>query len=700
MPDGIKEKKVESGSIDFIEGIDKVKFSTPEEANKAMLDDLNELMSFIARAKKEWEGTVDSFTDPLFIHDREFKIIRCNRAYRELAGSATFKELIGRLYFEVFPKMEGPFRMHLKANEEEISVPAINRIFKVRFYSLRDTDGTFFYSVYIMEDVTEVKRAEDRLRQEIEVTRHLLMIAEATAQLTDLDKFMAKAVHCVRQITVCDICLSYLWDDETRLFRPCEEVGLSQSLTPYYRTESIMEDLPFIRKAIEAGFEVIENITIDDSRLKASGCGLFRLIKDIDRFIVIPLTSKDGYRGLLITICVGSGTTDTAVFTERDKELVRGIAYQVSIGLMNAILYKNSINRTIELSRKIETIQVMHEIDRSILSTLDPQEIIETVVIMLSRIIYCDLADVMLADYEKKGFCRVAGFGTYTLQKGEFVPFENTSAAAIIKTGKPQYIANLKEIKGRLPLEESLLEEGFLSSMRVPLTVKGDCIGVLSIGVKRLSAFTPDDLSTLEKLSSQVSVALENSRLIQDVEDLFISTVRALSNTIDAKSQWTKGHSERVTKIAIDIGKEMGFEEKALKKLEMAGLLHDIGKIGTCESILDKPGELTGEELNIIRQHSRKGADILEPIKQLKEIIKAIRHHHEFYDGNGYPDGLKGEEISLTARILTVADTVDAMGTDRPYRKGRSMEEIIAELKRCSGYQFDPKVVEAFLHIK
>lgn len=819
MTDYTKEKTVESGTIGFIEEIDKVKVSPTEEANRAllyMLEDLNGMISSITRAKKEWEDTVDSMIDPLFIHDSEFKIIRCNRAYRELAGSATFKEIVGKPYFEVFPKLVGPFRMYLESEggEEEIFVPAIGRTFNVRFFTMKNTHGGLLSYVHTMEDITERKmmeeryktiiktsmegfwmvdtkgrildvndafckmtgysrdemlkmfiqdvelsetpeitaqhiqlviergwdrfesrhrckdrriidievsaqymkvdegrivvfirditerkRVEEAIRQEMDITNNLLRIVEATVQLTDLDKFIATVVLCVWEIMACDTCFFYMWDGEARLFRPCEEKGLGQNLRPYFRNEPIAEDVPCIKKAIEAGIEVVEGIAIEDTLLKAPGCGFFRLIENLDRLIVIPLAGKNGYRGLIICI-YARAERPIRQFRERDKKLVSGIASQVSIAMENAILYKNSLNSTIELSRKIETIQVMHDIDKSILSTLDSKEILETVVIMVSRIISCDLIMVALADYEKKGFHYTAGFGIDSFKKGGFVPFEDTSATEVIKTGRPQYIANLTEITGLLPLEKILLDEGFLSHMRMPLTVKGDSIGILSIGVKRSSAFTPDDLSTLEKLSSQIGVALENSRLIQDVEDLFISTVRALSNTIDAKSPWTNGHSERVTKTAIDIAREMGFPDKELKKLEVAGLLHDIGKIGTYETILNKSGKLTEEELNIIRQHPKKGAEILGPIKQLKEAIPVLKHHHEFYDGNGYPDGLKGEDIPLMARVLAVADSVDAMGADRPYRKGRPMEEIIAELKRCSGTQFDAKIVEAFLRLK
>ena len=226
---------------------------------------------------------------------------------------------------------------------------------------------------------------------------------------------------------------------------------------------------------------------------------------------------------------------------------------------------------------------------------------------------------------------------------------------------------------------------------------KGVVVGILSAGAKRPSAFTPDNLSTLEYLGAQVGVAMENARLISDLEQLFLGTVRSLSSAIDAKSPWTSGHSERVTRYALRIGTDMGLAGNELKDLELAGLLHDVGKIGTYEYILDKPDKLTNDEMNIMRQHPGKGADILMSIKQLLPIIPAIKHHHEFYDGTGYPDSLQKEAIPLFARILTVADTVDAMGADRPYRKGRTMNVIIGELRRCSGTQFDPNVVDVFL---
>jgi putative nucleotidyltransferase with HDIG domain len=235
------------------------------------------------------------------------------------------------------------------------------------------------------------------------------------------------------------------------------------------------------------------------------------------------------------------------------------------------------------------------------------------------------------------------------------------------------------------------------SRLIVPLIVKERAIGVLFIGSERESPFTPEDASILEKIAAQIGVALENARLLTDLEDLFLGTIRSLSAAIDAKSSWTSGHSDRVTEYAMKIGREMKLSEQDLKRLEYAGHLHDIGKIGIHEETLNKTEALTEAEWREVRKHPVKGGEILEPIGQLKDLIEIIKHHHEFYDGTGYPDGLAGEKIPLLARILSVADSVEAMKGARPYKEGRKMEEIVDEVKRCSGTQFDPLIVDAFI---
>jgi putative nucleotidyltransferase with HDIG domain len=185
----------------------------------------------------------------------------------------------------------------------------------------------------------------------------------------------------------------------------------------------------------------------------------------------------------------------------------------------------------------------------------------------------------------------------------------------------------------------------------------------------------------------------------KELKELYESLVKSFANTIDAKSPWTKGHSSRVAKYAVEIARTMKLTSKEIESLQIAGLLHDIGKIGTYDNILDKPDRLTREEFEMIRKHPAHGESILRPIKQLEHILPLIRHHHERIDGKGYPDGLKGEEIPLGARILHVADSFDSMTADRPYRPAPGIEYAISELEKFSDIQFDAKVAKTFLHI-
>jgi len=199
---------------------------------------------------------------------------------------------------------------------------------------------------------------------------------------------------------------------------------------------------------------------------------------------------------------------------------------------------------------------------------------------------------------------------------------------------------------------------------------------------------------------------LANKTLRREIEKAFVNiqrhyleTVRSLVAAIDAKDSYTKSHQERVVMFAMLLGAELGLSAGEIDVLRQAAVLHDIGKIGVPEQILRKPEHLISEEFDIIRQHPVIGAEIISPVRFLSEVVQIVLHHHERFDGTGYPDGLKGAEIPLGARILAVADAVDAMLSDRPYARARTVAEVREELRRCSGTQFDPQLVKIALKI-
>ena len=194
-------------------------------------------------------------------------------------------------------------------------------------------------------------------------------------------------------------------------------------------------------------------------------------------------------------------------------------------------------------------------------------------------------------------------------------------------------------------------------------------------------------------------LARRSFELYTKMRKVYLDTIRALAAAIDAKDPYTKGHSERVAKIAVVLATELNLSDREIENIEYTALLHDIGKIGIDDRILGKSSKLSNEEFKKIKEHPIVGAKIIEPVDFLKNSYEVIYHHHERYDGDGYPDGLKEKDIPLCARIIAVADAYDAMGSDRPYRKKLNKDKIMQELKDQSGKQFDSEIVKALISI-
>ncbi len=233
----------------------------------------------------------------------------------------------------------------------------------------------------------------------------------------------------------------------------------------------------------------------------------------------------------------------------------------------------------------------------------------------------------------------------------------------------------------------------------VPLMLRDELKGVVEVINRREGDFTEDDASVLKCLSNQIAISLENSRLYQEMKSTFQSMVEVLAELIELRDHYTGGHTERVKRYSLLVGERMGLSTEETEALQLAAVLHDVGKIGVRDAILLKGGKLDAEEYKLMSMHAEFGAKVLERVENLNEVIAGIRHHHERFEGGGYPDGLKGEEIPLIARIISVTDTFDAMTTTRPYREALSPDEAVRELHREAGRQFDPEVVKVFVEL-
>ena len=244
---------------------------------------------------------------------------------------------------------------------------------------------------------------------------------------------------------------------------------------------------------------------------------------------------------------------------------------------------------------------------------------------------------------------------------------------------------------------ESIVRQRIRSVMCAPMRTTDEILGVLYVDSQMAREFSEAELELLAAIGNQAGIALHRAKLMAEVERLFLDVMKAIASIIDAKDGYTHKHSERVAAFGVRLARHLGFDADSRAVVELSGLLHDVGKIGVPDAILNKPGKLTDAEFKEMRLHPLHGARILSNIQSQKvvSLLPGVKYHHERWDGKGYPEGLKGEEIPLLGRVLGVADFLDALTSDRSYRKGLPLEEALQMVKDLEGQAFDPVVVKA-----
>jgi putative nucleotidyltransferase with HDIG domain len=351
------------------------------------------------------------------------------------------------------------------------------------------------------------------------------------------------------------------------------------------------------------------------------------------------------------------------------------------------------------IEEKAERLALLSQLGQILNSTLDHKEIRRRAMEAATRLMKAEVGSLLLVDEEKRQLNFEVALGDRE-EDIKMIPlnFGEGIAGWVAQQGKPLIVNSPGKDPRFFRGVDERTEFKTRNIICVPVKVKEKVIGVLeAINKKGRGKFDKGDLSLLTSLADQVAIALDNSRLYQELEEMFFQTADSLADAIEKRDPYTGGHTQRVTAYSMAIGKYLELKPLERKWLKIASVLHDIGKIGIEDQILKKPERLSPEEFDMIKRHSDMGAKIVEHIRLLKEIIPGVRYHHEQLDGKGYPDGLKGENIPALAKIVAVADTYDAMTTDRPYRKAMDQEEAIKELKRCSGTQLDQDVVMAFI---
>lgn len=351
-----------------------------------------------------------------------------------------------------------------------------------------------------------------------------------------------------------------------------------------------------------------------------------------------------------------------------------------------------------ESERQIKQLRQLLSLAKQINSSLELKAVLLSILHAAEEVTGAEESSIMLKkEGEELQFEVATGRGAGVL-KNISLRLGEGIAGYVAMTGKPLIVNDIAREERHKREVDEMTGIKTRNLIAVPLRLDDEVIGVVEALNKRGGEnFDEGDRSDLELLAEFSAIAIDKAKKHEALQELFLSSIRALTAALDARDQYTHGHSERVTRFALAIAEELGMDEASRKRLELSALLHDIGKLGIEDTILKKRDKLTKEEYEQIKAHPEKGYYILKLIRQLEPYLPGVRHHHEHFDGSGYPDGLKGEEIPLDARIIAVADVFDALTSNRPYRSAYKSEEAVEIMRSEVGKYFDPTIFEAFM---
>ncbi len=423
-----------------------------------------------------------------------------------------------------------------------------------------------------------------------------------------------------------------------------------------------------------------ESLLIGD----AANCEFARILPGTDSIdesqVVVPLTFGTRVVGIIVISKLGLNQ-----FDEDDVRLLEVLAGHAAVALENASLYEAA-------RREAERATALLEFSRQLSSAEGMDEVVDRIVELSATTLGAPRASVWFQETPGGEISVRATHGYAELDRERLsrMRFDHDSAEPLLSVKEPFVVTEEQReaIKGA---KDVGVGKQFAIA---PLTLDGGRLGCIAVAPPDDGEFTERQLRLLAGVAHQAKLALTNAGNFRSLEKTFLETVEALANALEANDEYTSSHARWITDLALKVGEGLGLDGRALKRLELGALFHDIGKIGIPEAILSKPGPLTAAEREVVQSHPELGEKIIAPIDRLEEVRPIVRHCHERYDGAGYPDRLKGEDIPVESRIILVCDAYHAMTTDRPYRRKLPEEEALRRLEEGAGTQFDPRVVE------
>ncbi len=437
-----------------------------------------------------------------------------------------------------------------------------------------------------------------------------------------------------------------------------------------------------------------------------SGMDVLRELRE--RQIVINVIIMTGYPSMEVAVeAMHNGASDF---------LIKPFGFQdIKITLNRIQRVRHLMKRNWELQQELDKKREVEELNRRLQRYIKHQTLLYNIIDSLSKISRSeDLYQYMIQKAVESSGASKACFLFYDPSTDSLMALAQQGLPGI----RPGTVTGLvRDESGRPVLDPAFLERHFHSEngrpvhlesesdlgrmVGVPFKIRNEPFGILLVADKKEDArgFDSEDRFILNFLAEKTALNVENMALYDNLKQSFIATLLSLVGALEAKDAYTQQHSKRVTEYSLRIAEHMGCSQEEMEKLESTGPLHDVGKIGIKDNVLNKPGPLTDDEFDMIRAHPLIGVNIVSPLGLAEEELGIVRNHHERWDGNGYPDGLKREGIPFLARILAVADAFDAMSSDRAYRSALPASLCLEELRRNSGSQFDPEVVTAALRV-
>src|SRR6266511_2582819 len=423
-----------------------------------------------------------------------------------------------------------------------------------------------------------------------------------------------------------------------------------------------------------------ESLLIGD----AANCEFARILPGTDSIdesqVVVPLTFGTRVVGIIVISKLGLNQ-----FDEDDVRLLEVLAGHAAVALENASLYEAA-------RREAERATALLEFSRQLSSAEGMDEVVGRIVELSATTLGAPRASVWFQEAPggEISVHAMHGYGELDRERMSRMRFDHDSAEPLLGVKEP-FVVTAEQHEAITGAKQVGVGRPFAIA---PLTLDGGRLGCIAVAPSDEGEFTERQLRLLAGVAHQAKLALTNAGNFRSLEKTFLETVEALANALEANDEYTSSHARWITDLALKVGEGLGLDGRALKRLELGALFHDIGKIGIPEAILSKPGPLTADERRLVETHPELGERIIAPIDRLEEVRPIVRHCHERYDGCGYPDRRGGEDIPIESRIILVCDAYHAMTTDRPYRKRLPETEALRRLEEGAGTQFDPRVVE------